>query len=196
LNRATLVNLSQNSVLGGTGGSSWVEVTDADGGSIVANAIDSSGCNVGAGTGLADFKAAIKMRGCRRVLVSTNSITGTAAGGYNGFGILSGDSARPAGSNFVHGNAVSAPYNGARYGSHDRYINVSRADVLGANYSARAADAGSTARNAVTQESTEGRPVAVPHPQGGSVTLFVDPGDGSLKARFPNGVVNTLATGA
>jgi len=134
LNKAALLNVSHNSVFGGVSAASWLEVTDAEGGCITANAVDSSGCNAASGTGPADFTAVIRLLGCRRLLVSSNNITAMHAGEYRGFGILSGDSARPAGHNFVNGNAVSAPYEGPVYEGQGRYINLRDADVAGQNY--------------------------------------------------------------
>lgn len=150
LNRTALLNISHNSVLGGVSDQSWVKVTDADGGCITTNAIDSSGCDAGAkhaATGGAMTQgdsetAAIHLRGCQRLLVAANNITGTAVGEYPGFGILSTDSGRPAQHNFISGNAVSAPYTGPRHRDQDRYINVAAADAQGGNYVPGAAKGG------------------------------------------------------
>ena len=142
LDRARLVDISQNSALGGVSDASWVEITDADGGSIVANAVNNSGCNAPAGKDAQDATAAIKLRGCRNVLVGANNLTATEPGVYGGFGILSVDSHRAAQANFVSGNAVSAPYAVANTGKRDRFIRVTPRDALGINHTAEPGESG------------------------------------------------------
>ncbi len=144
LNKALLIDISQNAVLGRVSANSCFDVSDADGGCIVSNAINNSGHSAPQGTDINDFKAAIKLRGCRSVLVSSNNITATQAGAYAGFGILSGNSGRAPLHNFINGNAVSAPYDGPPYNAQNRYINVMSEDTLGVNYAA--AKAGNVAR--------------------------------------------------
>jgi hypothetical protein len=134
LSRSRVLDISQNAVLGGASPRSWLEVTAADGGCIASNAIDNSGSGSSPGTAKADFTAAIKMIGCRHVLVGSNNITATDAAAYNGFGILCVDGDRPSQGNFINGNAVSAPYNAAPHNGQSRYINVTEADFLGINY--------------------------------------------------------------
>jgi hypothetical protein len=134
LRKARLIDISQNSVLGGAGDRSWIEIEDADAGSVVSNAIDNSGRNAPGGSTPADFSAAIKLSGCRHVLVASNNITATADGSYPGFGILSCDSARPAQGNVANGNAVSAPYGGPAWNGQGRRINVATADRKGQNF--------------------------------------------------------------
>jgi hypothetical protein len=134
LNGAQLIDVSQNSVLGGASSKSWVEIHNADGGAIIANAINNSGRNAVSGGGTADFVAAIKLHGCRNVLVASNNLTATVTAPYGGFGILSVDGERTAHGNFFNGNAVSAPYEGALLNRNRRYINVVSEDFLGMNY--------------------------------------------------------------
>jgi len=194
LDRATLIDISQNAMLGGLGGGNCIEVTDADGGGILSNVISDSGSDSSAGAGSAHFAAAIKLRGCQHVLVASNNITATGAAAYSGFGILCDDSSRPSRNNFINGNAVSAPYNGASYNAQNRYVNVSPGDVLGINYNSHEAEAGQVARDLPVAKlglRAGSRPTSV---RESNVTLFVDEADGSLKALFPNGVVKTLAT--
>jgi Pectate lyase superfamily protein len=136
VNSARLIDISQNAVLGGASPASCIEVTDADGGCIASNAIDGSGRNAPQAADIDDFTAAVKLRGCRGVLVASNNITGTLAGRYTGFGILSVNSSRPAQHNFINGNAVSAPYDGPTYNTQNRFINITRGDTLGLNYAA------------------------------------------------------------
>ena len=133
LDGAQLVDISQNSVLGGASSKSWVEVSNADGGCINCNAINNSGRNSLPGTVPAESVAAIKLRGCRNVLVASNNITSTTKAKFGGFGILSIDGSRGAYGNFITGNAVSAPYDGALYNNHSRYINVVGKDFVGTN---------------------------------------------------------------
>jgi hypothetical protein len=193
LNRSQLVDISQNSALGAASPNSWLEVTDADGGCILSNAINNSGENAPPGTGIADFKAAIKLRGCRAVLVGANNITASGGGAYNGFGILSGDSRRQAYGNFIDGNSVSAPYDAGGYDAQNRYINTSAGDVRGVNYSAHTSDAGALARDLPVQTLSLLASRNPPSPARDRVVLFLD-GDGSLQALFPNGTVKPLAS--
>lgn len=134
LSKSLTADISDNCALIGASGASFMELTDADGGLISSNAINNSGFNAPAGTGIADFVAAIKMRGCRQMLVEANSIFLTAAATYGGFGILSGSSARAPESNFFTGNSITAPYNGANFNNQDRYLNVGTLDILGVNF--------------------------------------------------------------
>lgn len=134
VNTADVVHISDNIFLGASG-QSCIELTDVDSGSVGNNTIDSSGFNASAGTGIADFVAAIKGRGCRNMKISDNTITATASGTYNGFGILLGDSGRASQTNYVTGNAITAPFNGATHAGQSRYLNVAAGDVLGVNYS-------------------------------------------------------------
>jgi hypothetical protein len=195
LDRAKLIDISQNSVLGGISGVSCIEVTDADGGCILSNAINDSGSDSTSGAGIADFAAAIKMRGCQHVLVASNNITATDMAAYNGFGILCADSTRESRNNFINGNAVSVPYNAAVHDAKGRdYINASSADVLGINYSSHAADTHQIARDLPVERLGLRAVGPTPSSREGSVTLFVDGADGCLKALFPSGVVKTLAT--
>lgn len=133
LSRSRLIDISQNAVLGGASPRSWIEVTEADGGCIASNAIDNSGSGSKASTATADFTAAIKLNGCRHVLIASNNVTATDAATYDGFGILCVDGSRPSQSNFINGNAVSAPYDAAPYRAQSRGINVTGADLLGIN---------------------------------------------------------------
>jgi Pectate lyase superfamily protein len=133
LDGARLIDVSLNSALGGESQASWIEITDADGGSVVSNAVNNSGCNAAAARDVSAAVAAIKLRGCRNVLVAGNNLTATAAGTYHGFGILSVDSQRPAQANFIDGNAVSAPYARAGNGSEGGFIRVTARDALGVN---------------------------------------------------------------
>jgi len=135
LNKAKLIDISQNAVLGGTSAASWIEVTDADGGCILCNAIDNSGRSSGSKPPTAASTAAVKLRGCRHVLVASNNITATDSGTYNGFGILCEDGGRASRGNFINGNAVSAPYSAGARNAESRSIKVSAADILGMNYS-------------------------------------------------------------
>lgn len=135
LNKAKLIDISQNAVLGGTSADSWIEVTDADGGCILGNAIDNSGRSSSSQPGKPASIAAVRLRGCRHVLVASNNITATEVGTYNGFGILCEDGDRSSRGNFVNGNAVSAPYSAGARNGETRSIKVSAADVLGMNYS-------------------------------------------------------------
>jgi Pectate lyase superfamily protein len=134
LSKSTLIDISQNAVLGGTSADSWIEVTGADGGCVVSNAINNSGCQPNATANTTAATAAIKLIGCRNLLVSSNNITATEPGTYGGFGILCEDGSRPSVGNFVNGNAVSAPYDVGAYGGQSRRINVTAADILGTNY--------------------------------------------------------------
>lgn len=194
LDRAALVDISQNSVLGGIRGGSCIEVTDADGGCIVSNAINDSGSDPIPGTGSADFAAAIKIRGCQHVLVASNNITASDAASYDGFGILCADSARQSRNNFINGNAVSARYDGGSYNAQSRSVNVAAADTLGINYNSHAAaSGGQVARDLPVERLGLRAGVPIPAPRDGNVTLFVDAADGCLKAVFPNGVIKTLA---
>lgn len=136
LDRARLVDISQNSALGGVSAASWIEIKDADGGAIVSNAVNNSGCNAAAGKDVQEAAAAIKLRGCRNVLVGGNNLTATEPGAYGGFGILSVDSQRAAQANFVNGNAVSAPYAPANTRAQGRFIRVTPRDALGINHTA------------------------------------------------------------
>jgi hypothetical protein len=134
LSRAKLIDISQNSVLGGASKFSWIEIEDADGGCVVGNALNNSGLGALSGSGSVDFVAAIKVVGCRNLLVASNNLTATDGADYGGFGILSCDGRRSAGGNFVTGNAVSAPYHSAAWNGQGRYINVVAVDSLGSNY--------------------------------------------------------------
>jgi hypothetical protein len=136
LDRARLVDISQNSALGGVSRASWIEISDADGGCIVSNAINNSGCNAPVAREDPAATAAIKLRGCRNVLVGGNNLTATQPGDYGGFGILSVDGDRPAAANFISGNAVSAPYGRAGAGGQGRFIRVTPRDALGGNHAA------------------------------------------------------------
>ena len=193
LNKATLIDISQNSVISGASGASWIEVTDAEGGCIVSNAINDSGYNASPGSGIADFVAAIKMRGCYRVLVSANNITATDPAIYNGFGILSGSSSRAPLYNFINGNAVTAPYNGAGFNGQNRYINVGASDILGINYSLHGTDNGFLSRNLPVQTLTVLDGASPPPNIAGKASIFVDANDGHMKAMFGDGTVRVLA---
>jgi len=133
LSKAKVIDISQNtlSTAATRGG---IQVWDADGGRICGNVLNDQGFNAAAGTDISDFSAAIKGRGLRNVLVSGNSITATDAATYGGFGILLGDSARASQTNYVDGNLVNAPFNGASHAGQSRYINVAAGDVIGINY--------------------------------------------------------------
>lgn len=193
LDRARLIDISQNSVLGGTSARSWIEISDADGGSIVANAVDGSGSNAPPGQGPAGLEAAIRLYGCRNVLVAANNLTATDRGAYGGFGILSTDGRRSAYGNFISGNAVSAPYTGGAMYGQDRFVNATAGDVIGINSCADPSGDGSLARRLpvgtlVLKSEPGGRKEAR------EVSVFVDSADGSLKVRFPDGTVRTLAS--
>jgi len=194
LDRARLIDISQNSVLGGASGQSWIEVTDADGGCIVANALNDSGYNARPASTLAAFEAGIKLRGCRNVLVSANNLTATDPATYGGFGILSGDSRRQAHGNFINGNVVSAPYLGPRYDAQDHAINVTARDALGVNYCAHAGAQGILARDLPVSALTLKPQRTAEASSAREAVLFVDAMDGRLKVRFADGAVRTLAS--
>jgi hypothetical protein len=133
LNKATKVTIRGEFM--GASGKSCIVVTDADAGSIGPCTVDSSGFNTPPGTGIDDYVAAIKLRGCRNLLVNGNNITASAAGIYNGFGILSADSAsRTSQYNYFNGNAITAPYGGATYNNQGRHFNIMATDLRGVNY--------------------------------------------------------------
>jgi len=194
LDRARLIDISQNSVLGGASGQSWIEIADADGGCIVSNALNNSGYNASPGQTPAAFPAAIKLYGCRNLLVAANNLTATNRGAYDGFGILSADGRRPASANFINGNAVTAPYMGATYSGQDRFVNATRQDVLGINYSAHPSDAGILAHRLPVGALVLNSEAIAPGGGRRDAILFVDAADGSLKVRFPDGTVRTLAS--
>lgn len=174
INKAALVHIGNNH-FSGASGQSCIELTDVDGGAIVGNSIDSSGFNASAGTGIADFVGAIKGRGIRNVLISGNNISATESGTYNGFGILLGDSARASQTNFVHANAVTAPYNGATHASQNRYINVASGDVRGINYDAQISTTIQSSGPLIAMSRVSG-PRVVPT-YGASITIDVSLGN-------------------
>lgn len=134
ISNANTVDISPT--MTGASGTSAIALYDCDGGRVHA-AIQGSGYNASAGSGLTDFTAAIKMLGCRNVLVYGCDIRDDTdgLGSYNGFGILTGaSSGRSSAGNFIIGNAVSAPFNGSTFNSQSRYINLASGDIRGPNY--------------------------------------------------------------
>ncbi len=106
-------------------------------GQISGNSINDSGYNTTFSVGGLTAAAAIKMIDCQNMAVHGNNISATDTVGatYGGFGILTLGSVRGSKGNFIHGNAVSAPYNGAVYNGQTRSINLANtADILGVNY--------------------------------------------------------------
>lgn len=195
LDKARLVDISQNSALGGASATSWIEIANADGGCIVSNAINNSGCNAAVPAGQQNLVAAIKLIDCQNVLVESNNVTATRSGDYNGFGILSVSNRRAGRANFINGNSVSAPYKGGKWRRQGRFVNVTEQDVLGINYCADSESPRALAR-ALPVESVQlksGNPM--PRVEHGGVVLFVDSSDGNLKVRFPDGAIRTLASG-
>lgn len=194
LSKSSLIDISQNAVLGGASGRSWIEVTDADGGCVVSNAINDSGYNSTPGSGATDNAAAIKLLGCQRILVASNCITTTDAASYNGFGILSYNSAdRPAQNNFFNGNSITGTYNTGTFNGQNRYLNVMANDVLGINYSSHVSDNGYLSRNLPVQMLTLLDGIPAPAATAGKASLYIDSVDGSLKVIFANGIIKTVA---
>lgn len=194
LSKSTLIDISQNAVLGGVSGRSWIEITDADAGCVVSNAINDSGYNSSPGSGATDNAAAIKLLGCQRILVASNNITATDPAAYNGFGILSYYSTdRTAQNNFFNGNAVTSTYNTGTFNGQNRYINVAANDVLGINYSSHVSDNGYLSRNLPVQRLTLLDGLPAPTATQGKASLYIDSADGSLKVMFGDGIVKTLA---
>lgn len=113
---------------------STIVLQNADGGGVYDCSINDSGYNSGSQTGLT-ASAAIKLIDCQNTMVRGNNLTATSGTGtYNGFGILTLSNVRGSSGNFIDGNMVSAPYNGAAYNGQGRSINLaSTADVLGSN---------------------------------------------------------------
>lgn len=194
LDRARLIDISQNSVLDGVSAASWIEITDADGGSIVSNAVNNSGCNAAAATDTQEAAAAIKLRGCRNVLVGGNNLTATEPGVYGGFGVLSVDSHRAAQANFVSSNAVSAPYAAAHAQEQGRFIRVTPRDALGINRTADPRESDFIARTLPIQGLRLRNRVPTPPADAADVALFVDSTDGSVKARFPDGTIKVVVS--
>jgi len=120
---------------------STIHIVDADGGTICGNTIDNSGYNTSLWTptlvaGNDNASAAIRLMGCRNVLVSGNSISTTdTTGVYNGFGIYTrdGQTARPSVGNFVHGNRVSGAYTNAQWRGQSRRVNIASGDTASDN---------------------------------------------------------------
>lgn len=131
-----LVNISANTVqYAATYGGLYIQ--GAIGGAITGNSFDSQGANASAGAGFSSFTAAVKLDGCKNMLVSGNNITASFSATYNGFGILTGTStATTSQNNFVTDNAVTAGYNGATFNGQDRYINLASGDIRGVNFDA------------------------------------------------------------
>lgn len=115
--------------------SSCISVAMFAGGKINNNQIFNSGQNSSAGSGLSSYVAAIKAVDCTYLDIKANNIANNLAGTYNGFGILTASNLATSQFNCIDGNTVSTAYAGAPYNGQSRYINISAADVLGANYS-------------------------------------------------------------
>lgn len=109
------------------------------GGSLTGNSINNSGYNAPAGSGLSTFTAAIYLYGSQNMKISDNMVYATnTTGSYNGFGILTGSSGTATSqNNFVNGNMVTAPYNGAAFNSQDRALNIAAGDIRGVNFDSK-----------------------------------------------------------
>jgi hypothetical protein len=133
LDRAEIVDISQNTITTAArqGG---IHIRNARAGSVSDNVLNNQGSGAAAGTGYADFAAAIKLIDCQSVKIGNNSITATDAASYGGFGILTGSESGTSRYNFVNGNSVTAPYHGAKQNGQARSINLADGDVRGVNY--------------------------------------------------------------
>lgn len=134
-----VVDISQNTVTTAAqqGG---IYIRNARAGSVSDNVLNNQGSGAPPGTGYADFTAAIKLINCQSVKVGNNSITATDAGSYGGFGILTGSDGGVSRYNFVNGNCVTAPYEGAKLNGQRRFINLVAGDIRGVNYDRRDGD--------------------------------------------------------
>ena len=133
LDRAEIVDISQNTITTAArqGG---IHIRNARAGSVSDNVLNNQGSGAPAGTGYADFAAAIKLIDCQSVKIGNNSITATDAASYGGFGILTGSEGGTSRYNFVNGNSVTAPYRGAKHNGQARFINLADGDARGVNY--------------------------------------------------------------
>jgi hypothetical protein len=143
LDRAEVVDISQNTVTT-TAKQGGVYIRNARAGSVSDNVLNNQGSGAPAGTGYADFTAAIKLINCQSLKVGNNNITATDSASYGGFGILTGsDGGGVSRYNFVNGNCVTAPYQGAELNGQDRFINLAAGDVRGVNFDRRDSQGGS-----------------------------------------------------
>ena len=133
LDRAEIVDISQNTATtaASQGG---IHIRNARAGSVSDNVLNNQGSGAAAGTGYADFAAAIKLIDCQNVKIGNNSITATDGASYGGFGILTGSEGGTSRYNFVNGNSVTAPYHGAKHNGQARFINLADGDARGVNY--------------------------------------------------------------
>jgi Pectate lyase superfamily protein len=140
LNNCETINISANLFTGPLAPGA-IKANDCAGGVIASNSI--SNCGFGysggaVGNELGD-PAVIRLSGCSGVVVSANSITTPIDGIYNGFGILTLDSALNVSRCLVSNNLVSSKYNtfGAAptlYRNQNRWVNLSKNDqTLGGN---------------------------------------------------------------
>ena len=136
VDRAELVDISQNTISTAAqqGG---IYIRNARAGSVSDNVLNNQGSGAPAGSGYADFTAAIKLIDCQSVKVGNNNITATDSASYGGFGILTASDRGISRDNFVNGNCVTAPYQGTKVNGQDRFINLAAGDIRGVNYDRR-----------------------------------------------------------
>lgn len=136
---AACIDISQNSLYSAAtqGG---IFVNGANAGRISNNVLNNQGFNAPAGSGVANFVAAINAQNCQNLQISDNQLCANNTGGtYGGFGILTcTNGGTTSAGNVVTGNTVTAPYNGAAFTNggipQNRLINLAPGDLRGMNY--------------------------------------------------------------
>jgi len=133
LDNAEIVNISSNTF--DKVRETTIHVISCRGGVIANNAINNSGINTTNTTPNTNFgqdlvPAAIRLSGCKNVIVSGNAITTTDTGAnFGGFGIYTRDYLANSQGNYIFGNLVSGNYNGANWNGQNRKVNVDAGDT-------------------------------------------------------------------
>lgn len=133
VNTTGAIDVSNNMIPTSTN-ATVIAITNATSGKINNNLINNAGLAAGAGTGIGDFVAAIKLIDSKEVDIKGNNLSANTGGSYGGFGILTASVSGTSQLNVVDGNTVTAPYNGATFNGQDRCINLATLDILGTNY--------------------------------------------------------------
>jgi hypothetical protein len=127
VNTASKVNVTGNTF--GISTESGIYLTNVDYGVISGNSIDNAGYNT-PNSGSTTAPAAIRLVGCKELVVSGNSISTSAAATYNGYGIYAATNGARISRCTFSNNRISASYNGAGYRNQNRRLNVDTTDIL------------------------------------------------------------------
>jgi hypothetical protein len=137
IDNAKIINISSNTF--DKIKESTIHIISCKGGVVSNNAINNSGINTENTAPNINFisdlvPAAIRLSGCKNIIVSGNSISTTETGAtFGGFGIYTRDYLSNSQGNYIFGNLVSGNYNGQNWNGQNRKVNVDPGDTKAQN---------------------------------------------------------------